>query len=865
MELFLDQPAVERTPEPAGVVTAGPSAGGLFVVHKHAATRLHYDLRLEMRGVLESWAVPKGPSRNPQDKRLAVRVEPHPIEYGDFEGLIPEGNYGAGAVIVWDRGAWVPLEDVEQGFEKGKLLFDLRGYKLRGRWTLVKIKSRSTRKDNTGKEWLLIKERDTLAATNGDEFVQGSVLSGLTVEELRDGNPRAAEIARSLDLLKAPRRRLPVTDVKVMLAEPREAPFSRAGWIYEIKYDGYRILAGRASGDATLRTRNGNDATQTFPEVARAVRALPYDGLVLDGEVVCLDESGRPSFDRLQKRGRLTRPPEIRRAAVDYPATYFVFDLLAFEGFDLRPLPLVTRKTLLQRVLPEAGALKYTDHVEEQGGAFYDGLMRLKLEGMVAKKADGPYRAGRSSEWIKVRADKTDDFVVVGFTRPKGSRSGFGALHVANYVGGTLTYAGRVGSGFTAAQLEPIQRTLASAQRSDPPCDGPVPKGADTVWIESSVVCEVRYKEVTEQGLLRQPVFLRFRDDKRPEECVREGKREAGSGKPQPGLRDHSTQAGPALLASRFPLPDPSSVALSNVDKTFWPEDGYTKGDLIAYYRAISPWLLPYLADRPLVLTRFPDGIDGKSFFQKDAPGFAPEWVRTVTLWSEGSERELRYFICDSEAALTYIINLGAIPLHVWGSRIGTLEQPDWCILDLDPKEAPFADVVTVARAIKQLCDAIQLPCFIKTSGSTGLHVLLPTGRQLTYEQTRQLGHLLARVIVGEHPEIATVTRNPAKREGKVYLDYVQNGHGRLLVAPFSARPLPGAPVSMPLAWREVNGRLDLGRFTIETAPLRMKRLREDPVGGVLSEQPDLHAALERLQRQLAPATQRRGGDRAGR
>ena len=414
-------------------------AGGLFVVHKHAATRLHYDLRLEMHGVLESWAVPKGPSRNPQDKRLAVHVEPHPIEYGDFEGLIPEGNYGAGAVIVWDRGAWVPLEDLEQGFEKGKLLFDLRGYKLRGRWTLVKIKSRSTRKDNTGKEWLLIKERDHLVATNGDEFAQGSVLSGLTVEELRDGNPRAGEIARSLEVLKAPRRRVAAGDIKLMLAEPREAPFSRAGWIYEIKYDGYRILAGRAGGDATLLTRNANDATQTFPEVTRAVRALPYDGLVLDGEVVCLDETGRPSFDRLQKRGRLTRPPEIRRAAVDYPATYFVFDLLAFEGFDLRPLPLLARKTLLRRVLPEAGALKYTDHIEEQGEAFYDGLMRLKLEGMVAKKADGPYRAGRSGEWIKVRADKTDDFVVVGFTRPKGSRSGFGALHGGVYVDGTLT------------------------------------------------------------------------------------------------------------------------------------------------------------------------------------------------------------------------------------------------------------------------------------------------------------------------------------------------------------------------------------------------------------------------------------------
>jgi bifunctional non-homologous end joining protein LigD len=839
---------VERTPEPAG--TVGPAfTGGLFVVHKHAATRLHYDLRLEMHGVLESWAVPKGPSRNPQDKRLAVHVEPHPIEYGDFEGIIPEGNYGAGAVIVWDRGAWVPLEDPERGMETGKLLFDLKGYKLRGRWTLVKIKSRSSRKDNTGKEWLLIKERDRQVSANGDRFVDGSVLSGLTVEELRDGNPRAREIVRQLEKLKAPRRRLSVGDVKLMLAETREEPFSKKGWIYEIKYDGYRILAGRAGGDAALLTRNANDATQTFPEVTRAVKALPYDGLVLDGEVVCLDDAGRPSFDRLQKRGRLTAPKEVRRAAVDYPATYFVFDLLGFEGFDLRPLPLAVRKTLLRRVLPEAGALRYTDHIEDDGEAFYDGLMRLKLEGMVAKKADAPYRSGRSAEWTKVRADKTDDFVVVGFSAPKGSRSGFGALHVADYVGDTLTYVGRVGSGFTAAQLDPIRKALESGRRDDPPCVGPVPKERDTTWIEPAVVCEVRYKEITGQGLLRQPVFLRFRDDKRPEECVRDVQRATYNVQRR---FDASTPVVPRkpLPVARCPLPE--DVPLSNVDKVFWPAEGYTKGDLIAYYRAMSPWLLPYLADRPLVLTRFPDGIEGKSFFQKDAPGFAPEWIRTETLWSEGSERELDYFVCDSEAALTYIINLGAIPLHIWGSRIGTLEQPDWCILDLDPKEAPFQDVITVARAIRELCDRIELPCFIKTSGSTGLHVLLPLGRQLTFEQTRQLGGVLARVVANDLRDIATITRNPAKREGKVYVDFLQNGHGRLLVAPFSARPVPGASVSMPLKWSEVKPGLAIGDFTIANAARRMQKVKQDPLRGVLEERPDLPAVLERLQGRTA-------------
>jgi bifunctional non-homologous end joining protein LigD len=847
--------AVERTPEPAGRA-ATEGEGGLFVVHKHAATRLHYDLRLEMRGVLESWAVPKGPSRNPQDKRLAVHVEPNPIEYGDFEGIIREGNYGAGEVIVWDRGAWVPLEDPQQGMEKGKLLFELKGYKLRGRWTLVKIKSRSTRKDNTGKEWLLIKERDALVSTNGNQFVESSVLSGLTVEELRDGNPRAREIVRQLEKLKAPKRRLRVGDVKLMLAETRDEPFSRKGWLFEIKYDGYRILAGREGGDPKLLTRNANDATATFPEVARAVRALPYDGLVLDGEVVCLDDVGRPSFDRLQKRGRLTRTPEIRRAAVEYPATYFAFDLLGFEGFDLRPLPVVVRKRLLQEVLPPAGALKYTDHVEEAGEAFYAELSKMRLEGMVAKKADGTYRAGRSAEWLKVRADKTDDFVVVGFTQPKGSRSGFGALHLALYVGETLTYAGRVGSGFTAEQLDPIRARLESGRRADPPCEGPVPRDHETIWTEPSVVCEVRFKEITDQGLLRQPVFLRFRDDKTPAECVRNVQPTTSNGQRGSASPISDVANQPLHVASG---PSPDEVQLSNVHKIFWPKEGYTKGDLISYYRAISPWLLPYLKDRPLVLTRFPDGIEGKSFFQKDAPGFAPEWIRTETLWSEGSERELDYFICDSEAALTYIINLGAIPLHIWGSRIGSLEQPDWCILDLDPKEAPFANVITVARAIKQLCDAIELACFIKTSGSTGLHVLLPVGRRLTFEQTRQLGQVLARIVAADWSEIATITRNPAKREGKVYLDYVQNGHGRLLVAPFSARPLPGAPVSMPLRWSEVKTGLEIGKFTIKTARARMQKLKDDPMRPVLDEQPDLHAVLERLHRRLGQGSKPRG------
>jgi bifunctional non-homologous end joining protein LigD len=824
--------SADRTPEPSGSVAALP--GRRFIVHQHAATRLHFDLRLEMDGVLKSWAVPKGPSRDPADKRLAVHVEDHPIEYGDFEGIIPEGNYGAGAVIVWDRGVWVPLEDPVAGLAKGKLLFELRGYKLRGVWTLVKIKKGV-------KEWLLIKERDAYTAKNGATFPPGSVLSGLTVEELRDGTDKAATLVAELKKLKAPMRAVRAEDVAPMLAETREEPFSRAGWVFEVKLDGYRMRAVKQGGTARLITRNGNDYSAAFPELIRPIAALPYSSLLMDGELVILDEQGRPSFQRLQNRARISRAAEIRHASVETPGTLYVFDLMAVEGFDLRSLPLVKRKALLRKLLPEAGPLRYSEHFEKDGEALYDRAVGMGLEGIVAKQADSPYKSGRSDLWQKVRADRTGDFVVVGYTAPKGSRGGFGALHLGGYADGKLVYAGRAGSGFSGRMLKDVADKLQALATPRPPFEGPVPAEKESHWVKPELVAEVRYKEVTGDGLLRQPVFLRFRDDKKPEECVldRAGSREQYDPVPDPSPA--RTAPGSLLREIKF----------SNLDKVFWPEERYTKGDLIEYYRAVSPWMLRYLADRPLVLTRFPDGINGKSFFQKDAPAYAQAFVRTVTIWSEDSQRDLDYFVCDDEASLLYIANMAAILLHIWSSRVATLETPDWCILDLDPKEAPFTDVVTVARAVKALCDDIGLPAGIKTSGSTGLHVLIPLGRQVTYEQSRTLGGLLARVIAAQLPDIATITRQVHKRGGKVYLDYVQNGHGRLLVAPFSARPLPGAPVSTPLAWRELTPKLDIRAFTIRTVPARMKKLKEDPLWPLLDQQPDLMAVLSRLHSRL--------------
>jgi bifunctional non-homologous end joining protein LigD len=819
-----------RTPEPFGGRTA--ARPHLFVVQKHAATSLHYDLRLEWKGVLLSWAVPKGPSADPETKRLAVHVEDHPVEYADFEGVIPEGSYGAGEVIVWDIGSYVPLEPMEDGLGKGKLLFELRGCKLGGAWTLFRTKGE--------REWLLVKKPDAWAGA--EEWPEESALSGLTLAELRAGSTRAAELAAEAERLGAKRRAVDATNAGVMLAETEAEPFSGRDWIFELKYDGYRLLAEKRGDAVRLLYRSGRDATRLFPEIARAVRALPYGSLLLDGEICALDPAGHPDFQRLQQRARLTRAVDIEHAAVQSPVVPYLFDLLEAEGRDLRPLPLLERKRLLRRVLPPKGVLRYVDHVAERGEDFHAEVRKRGLEGIVAKRADAPYKPGRSPSWLKLRSDRTDDFVIVGFTAPRGSRTGLGALHVGAFAGKELSYAGRVGTGLTDRELAELRARLGKLEVKDPPCAGPVPRTRGNHWVRPEIVCEVRYKERTSDGLLRQPAFLRLREDKRPDECV------------LPAARGAEGSLEPVAEAAPAPPPPPErELVLTNPDKVFWPKERYTKGDLVAYYRAVAPRLLPYLRDRPVVLTRFPDGIEGKSFFQKDAPPWTPAWMRTERIWSEDTEREIDYFLCDDEPSLAFLANLGTIPLHVWSSRVTDLGRPDWCILDLDPKGAPFAHVVQVARAVRRLCEAIELPCYVKTSGSTGLHVLLPLGGQCTYEQSRTLGEVLARVVEKGLPAIATTERVISRREGRVYLDYLQNGHGQLLVAPYSVRPLPGAPVSTPLSWSEVTARLDPSKFTIRTVPARLKRKRKDPLLGVLKDRPDLPRALARLAERAQP------------
>jgi len=836
-----------RTPEPFGgrAPAAQPVAGMAprFVVQKHWARNMHYDLRLELDGTLKSWAVPKGPSTRVEEKRLAVHVEDHPLEYGSFEGVIPTGNYGAGSVIVWDHGWFRSFkpEDLLEQYERGKMELELFGFKLRGRWTLVRM----GRKE---KEWLLLKKADGAASEKEaiDRYPE-SVITGYTVEEMRDVPGTLAALQERVRSLAASLGEVPIRSAPLMLATLAERPPSGEDWCFEIKYDGVRVLAERKGDAVTLIGRSGENISGRYPEITAALLALPSDRFVLDGEIVAENESGRPSFQRLQARMHLTKPRDVEAARMWVPVRGIFFDCLGLLGHDLRKLPLSDRKELLARVVPPLGAVQRCDHVLEHGEAFLEAASEMGLEGIVAKRLASAYSSRRSTDWIKVKCDRRQEFVIGGYTEPQGSRARFGALHVGLYEGRQLVYVTKVGTGFDTAGLESIARTLAPLARETSPFDVGTPTGRGHHWVEPRLVCEVRFTEWTREGGLRHPIFLGLRPDKRAEDCRRE----------EPvRVRAAAEEEAPAPVMTERAAPAPAApagthvVKPTNVKKVFWPKDGYTKGDLIQYYESVAPLLLPYLRDRPLVLTRFPDGIDGKSFFQKDAPVYVPDWVRTEVVHSGDGERDIRYFVVDDLESLRYVANMGTIPLHVWSACVSALENPDWLVLDLDPKEAPFAHVVQVARALKTILDELELPSFIKTSGATGLHVLLPMERRYTHEETRTFARLLAMLTVDQVPEISTITRSIKGRGGKVYVDFGQNGRGNTIVAPYSVRPLPGAPASCPLRWDEVTARLDPAKFTIRTIPERFERM-PDPVIGVFGPGVDVASAISAIERMM--------------
>ncbi len=858
-----------RTPEPFGRRPAGriSTTGGIFVIHKHAARRLHYDFRLEMEGVLRSWAVPKGPSLNPADKRLAVAVEDHPLEYGDFEGVIPPGNYGAGSVIVWDRGVYDVLDpagDAADAVRNGKIDINLHGSKLNGAFTLVRMGGRRNARPGDKQNWLLIKKRDQYAATEDVlEAHPRSVLSGLTVEELAD--PPAAErrVAGQLARQHLPElgKRLKHSDFPLMHAKTSPEPFDNDKWLFEVKYDGVRVLAIREGENTHLFARSGTDITNQYPEVVLALNSIALDRFVLDGEIVAQDERGRPSFQLLQRRMHVSDARQIARLSVTVPVSYYVFDLLGFDRFDTRTLPLEERKRLLSGLVHGEGPVRYCEHVVARGKDFYAAISEHELEGVVAKLRDSPYRGTRSGDWLKIKRPLTRQFVIGGYSDPAGTRTHFGALLLGQYEpDGALRYTDKVGAGFNRGTLRKIHAMLEDRAQPASPFRKPAAREPtpekNVHFVRPELVCNVRFTEWTDRGGIRQPSFLGLAEDADPRQCIYQGpgaRSEPPADAVNGEVPDQPAGAGVKARGKVAALSATGQKAsVTNPGKIFWPKDGYTKGDLVAYYRAISKWMLPYLKDRPVMLARYPDGIEGKTFYQKDAPGFAPSWIRTEKIYSEDSQREISYFILDSEEALAYVANLAAITIHIWSSRIPHLEHPDWLLFDIDPKGTTTRRAVEVARELAAVLREAGLEPCLKTSGQMGIHVVVGLAPKYTYEQAKMFSELVAQVVVNKIPQIATINRNSRSRNGRVYIDYLQLGHGKTIAAPFSVRPAAGAPVSAPMTWKELRPSLDPAVYNIETMPARMSRMKRDPFIDAIEKHASLEDAIPHLEALLS-------------
>ena len=828
-----------RTTEPFGAEQSRSieTRAGRFVVHLHAATRRHYDLRLEVGGVLKSFAVPRGPSLDPKDKRLAVNTEDHPLEYLAFEDVIPEGNYGAGAMIVWDTGSVRYLEySAEASLKNGKIDFVLSGHKLRGHFGLIHTGARPSAEAKN--EWLLVKKPDGFASEQDLLAAEPySVLSSLTVDDLAGKHELAQALEARVKDAGGRQRAFDAASIVPMLCKDEEQTrLVDKKRVYELKLDGVRIIADRQGDGAALRYRSGGLATQSYPEIVRAVRELPAQRVVLDGEIVTFDESGRPSFERLLRRIAARRAGDIEQAATETPVVYIVFDLLALGGFDLSELPLVTRKRLLFELIRGRGFLRTMDHFEGDGRPLFELCREQRLEGVVGKRGDSPYRPGpkRSDDWIKIKCTRDDDFVVVGWATEKESKHALGSISIASYSGDRLILRGKVGSGLDRRTAASLEQRLAELETAEPSAEGEHerPRGVQH-HVRPELVITVRYTGWTDTGMLRAPVFSGLRADKSPRDC---------SAAPPKRIEDEARTASRAPAASFH-----GKVQISNASKVFWPEEGFTKGDLCSYYAKVAPALLPLLAERPVVLVRYPDGIRGKSFFQWNPPRGLPSWLPTLELTDEEGKTRHGFLIRDVDA-LVYLANLGAIPLHVLAWRKRDPGACDFVTIDFDIGQRLLHDAIVVALSLRELLDEIGLEGYPKTSGQKGLHVLIPVGPHVGFDAAKLLVELLGRLLVARHPELATLERRVEKRGPRVYVDTGQTGESRTIVAPYSVRAYPGATVSTPLRWDEVHGALDPRRFDMQSVPERLASGVE-PMADILEVRPDIASAVAKLGR----------------
>ncbi len=808
-----------------------------------------------MQGVLKSWRVPQGPSLNPGDKRLALMVEDQPYDYKDFEGTIPEGYRNAGDVIVWDGGTYRAVDAAAgesgerhllDGLKKGSISFVLEGRKLKGEFTLARLNA------DEPDTWMLVKKNDDHASDYDILRKSKSIKTQRTLNELKaPGLRKAPEPKKIVPLLK----KKEIERIQPMLAEISDKPFNNADWLFEIKYDGYRALANISDGRVDLYSRNHNSFSEAYPSIAAELSKLKHTA-ILDGEIVAEDQEGRATFQLLQNAGNT--PVQLK---------YYVFDLLHLNGYDMMEVPLRNRKDLLRMLLKPAqlSNIVYAEHAEADGLSFFRQACDKNYEGIIAKDGRSPYRVGRrSKEWLKLRVIQQQETVIAGITEPKGSRKYFGSLILAVREGNEWNYVGHCGTGFCVAELARLYGMMQPLFTPHSPFSRRVRVNAKVQWLVPELVCQVKFSEWTADGNMRHPVYMGLRTDKPAHEVKKEGaeatktedrpprRRAASAASRKPALQAAGHKPSAKLLPGEkeYDLRAGKTVLhLTNQDKIYWPEEKYTKGDLLAYYNRAAEFILPYLRDRPQSMHRFPDGIKGQGFYQKDVDTYkVPSGLKTEKIYSPSNKEYIDYLICNDRATLLYMANLGCIEINPWNSRTAKPENPDWAVIDLDPEDIDFREVVNAAQAVKETLDGLEVDCYCKTSGASGLHVFIPLAAKYDYETVRTFAELIAHLVHQKLPDTTSLLRSPAKRRHKVYLDYLQNSRGQTLAAPYSVRPRPGATVSTPLQWSEVNEKLDPKQFTIENIFTRLEKLG-DIWKPVIGRGENIGKALKKMQK----------------
>lgn len=852
----------------------------MFVIQKHDASRLHYDFRLEMDGVLKSWAVPKGPTLDPKVKRLAMMVEDHPFDYRNFEGTIPKGEYGGGTVIVWDQGWYETIDPIKgkkaqekyllSELKKGSVKMKLHGEKLNGEFALVKTQGMG---ENA---WLLIKHDDEFSSKKDITKLDSSILSGKTIEMMEKSSEKvwhsnreekATEPDIASILKKAPKSAI-LKGIKPMLATLVDHPFDDPNWQYEVKWDGYRTLAFMNKGKVELLSRNNKSFDDKFYPIYQLLSGLKLNA-VIDGEILVLNEKGISNFSTLQNW----------RSEADGDLVFYVFDILWYEGKNLTELPLIERQAILKKVLPiEDDRMRISQVFDASGIDFFAAAERMGLEGVIAKMKSSIYMQGdRSKDWLKIKIAHRQEVLIAGFTKNKDTSKLFSSLILAVWDKDVLTYVGKVGTGFSDSdqkemmkQFEPLIVSKSPFKLipdiNKPSRFRPQQLNVQAIWMKPELVCEIAYTEVTQDGVFRHPSFKGMRIDKSAKDVVRENAKDADeiveeikteisaqtknstNDKLSGVVRPSKTTAPKTLLnpkdETQVRKVNGKELKFTNLSKVYWPEDGITKRDMFNYYYQVADFILPYLKDRPQSLNRFPGGIHGESFYQKDVKGKAPDWAKTFPYsTSDGEPKE--YLVGDDVATLLWMASLGCIEINPWFSRVQSPDYPDYCVIDLDPDKQHFDQVIDVALVVKKVLDSIDVPCFPKTSGSTGIHIYIPTNAKYTYDQTQLFARIIVGIVNKQLPDLTSLERTVSARKGKMYLDFLQNRPGATIAGPYSLRPKIGATVSMPLDWKEVKPGLKMKDFTIFNTMERLKK-KGDLFKPVLGKGIDLEKAIKK-------------------